>query len=133
MRLLFFIAIMGVCSIANAFEGIVIHHTASDSMTLDQCNEWHNANGWNGCGYNFIISREGEIVKARPLDRLGAHARGRNDYIGIALVGHEEFTIQQIDSLRKLANSFSLPIEPHHEQCPTKNWPKLYRQITIDA
>jgi hypothetical protein len=107
------------------WSGIVAHHTASSHMTLKECNAWHRQRGWDGCGYNYIIDRSGDIIEARGDRRTGAHTKGKNrDLLGVALVGfggkHHPYRItqKQINGLRILhaeleARYGRLPIYPH--------------------
>ena len=112
-----------------AWEGVVIHHTDSDKMSLSDCNDWHNEKGWNGCGYNYVFQRDGTIDTARGM-KIGAHARGRNrTHLGVALVGRETFTASQIQALKGFLKGRGLPIEPHHEKCPTDEWAKLKKEL----
>tara|TARA_R110002096_G_scaffold3334_3_gene16536 strand:+ start:234 stop:563 length:330 start_codon:yes stop_codon:yes gene_type:complete len=40
------------------------------------------------CGYHFLVRLDGTIERARPIDMVGAHARGFNKHsIGIAYAG----------------------------------------------
>ncbi len=70
---------------------IVVHCTASrcdHRLTPDELEREHLQRGFNGCGYHFYITGEGIIHPMRPLDRIGAHARGFNARsIGIAYEG----------------------------------------------
>ena len=53
------------------------------------------------------------------MDKKGAHAKGRNQMIGIALIGMDKFTEEQIGSLVKLLKKLGVThIESHHEKCP---------------
>ena len=83
--------------IANLNE-IIIHvldTPVSGDFGLDDVNQWHRERGFtdqNGdgiyCGYHFIIKLDGTLQVGRPLDRRGAHCKGRNRFsIGIALEG----------------------------------------------
>lgn len=70
---------------------IVIHCSATRAdrdfteLDLDLC---HRRRGLNGAGYHFYIRKDGRIVTTRPLDRIGAHARGFNGHsIGICYEG----------------------------------------------
>ena len=70
---------------------IVIHCSATreDSCfteyDLDTC---HRRRGFNGPGYHFYIRKDGRIVSTRPIERVGAHARGFNARsIGICYEG----------------------------------------------
>ena len=52
---------------------------------LDTC---HRRRGFNGPGYHFYIRKDGRIVSTRPIERVGAHARGFNARsIGICYEG----------------------------------------------
>lgn len=50
---------------------------------------WHLARGWkNGCGYHYVIDRDGNIEAGRPLDMIEAHCKGYNRHsIGICYEG----------------------------------------------
>lgn len=100
----------------------VIHHTASPCWTTAKdIDKWHKERGWDGIGYHFVIRCDGKIEKGRSLSKQGAHAKGRNNRVGIALVGHDEFTDAQIVSLAKLLSDLGVShIEGHHEECPGK-------------
>ena len=99
----------------------VIHHTASHDVSAEEIDRWHKKRGWDGIGYHFVIRANGDIEKGRSIYKKGAHARGRNHYIGIALTGYDVFTDEQIKSLKQLLKNWGIKhIEPHHEQCPGK-------------
>lgn len=112
----------------SRWSGIVVHWSDSAEMTLDQCNEWHNARGWDGCGYNYIIQRSGAVDIARGFDRVGAHAKGYNSqFLGICFVGNTAPTPEQIAAWKDLkikleAKLGVLPIFPHADlgatECP---------------
>lgn len=70
---------------------IVIHCSATHEdrcfteYDLDTC---HRRRGFNGPGYHFYIRKDGRIVSTRPIERVGAHARGFNARsIGICYEG----------------------------------------------
>lgn len=83
---------------------IVIHCAATFSnqnIGADDIDNWHRAKGWNGCGYHFVIKRDGTIESeqdghpCRAIDEAGAHvgSLGHNlnrRSIGICLVGGAE-------------------------------------------
>ncbi len=98
----------------DAWGFIVIHHTAIPYGSMREIDRWHRNNGWDGCGYHFVIGNgtrtpEGFI---EPTDRwkiqeMGAHTRldtklarksgveptYYNDHgIGIVLVGNFDET-----------------------------------------
>lgn len=71
----------------------VIHWTANyidqAHIGAEDVHEWHLDRGWNGCGYHYIIKRDGSIQRGRPINIVGAHANdfGHNIYsIGISHV-----------------------------------------------
>jgi N-acetyl-anhydromuramyl-L-alanine amidase AmpD len=77
--------------------GIIVHCTATrpdwwaDKTATEQMKEidrWHREDrGWRMIGYHFFVSRNGEVIEGRPLGTKGAHAKGHNDNIGIAIAG----------------------------------------------
>ena len=92
---------------------IVVHCSATPSrmdIGVDEIRQWHTAKGWSDIGYHLVIRRSGVIETGRPLDQVGAHAKGYNtDSIGICLVGGSDadnvttsdanFTVEQYCSL----------------------------------
>lgn len=72
-------------------EKIIIHCTATPPETnigVSEIDAWHKEKGWKGCGYHYVIKRDGEIQKGRRVEEIGAHTKGFNaKSIGIALVG----------------------------------------------
>lgn len=72
-------------------DKIVIHCAytpPSMDIGLAEIDRWHKDRGWWGIGYHFVIRRDGKLEKGRPLEMVGAHARGHNrTSIGICLVG----------------------------------------------
>lgn len=111
---------MGSSAIARDWKGVVVHHSASPRWTtVEAIDRWHKERGWDGIGYHYVIYPDGSIHEGRSLDKVGAHAKGRNTtHIGICLVGYDSFTDEQVRSLDKLIIELSLPVERHHEKCP---------------
>lgn len=72
-------------------DTIVVHCTATPAgrdYTLSQIDDMHRKQGWEGCGYHYLIHLDGRIEEARPLDCVGAHVRHHNAHtIGVAYVG----------------------------------------------
>ncbi len=70
---------------------LIIHCTATPEgrdHSVGEIRRWHRQRGWNDIGYHFLIRLDGRIEKGRPIERIGAHARGHNsDSIGICYVG----------------------------------------------
>jgi len=111
----------------------VLHHTVSPDWSVERIRKIHmEENGWKDVGYHYIIRADGTIEEGRDINTIGAHAKGRNNWIGIALTGYDEFTDAQYKSLAKLFNELDLQyLEPHHEDCPGSNFDynKLMEEI----
>lgn len=70
---------------------IILHCTATregHNYTLADVTSWHKAKGYRTIGYHYLIDLEGKVLKGRPLEEVGAHALGHNQYsIGVCYVG----------------------------------------------
>jgi len=94
-------------------DTVIVHCSATPpSMDIGrgEIYQWHVVeNGWSDVGYHYIIRRDGTVDNGRPLERIGAHARGHNrGSIGICMVGGTRqgfksaecnFTAKQWDAL----------------------------------
>jgi hypothetical protein len=97
----------------------VIHHTASHDVSAATIDDWHKERGWDGIGYHYVIRKDGTIEEGRDSCKIGAHAKGRNNYLGIVLTGYDVFTSKQIKTLKSLLLRIGVThIEGHHEHCP---------------
>lgn len=88
--------------------------TRTTNQKVEEIRRWHvEDNGWSDIGYHFLIDRNGKVATGRPIERDGAHVRGRNKgTIGICLFGGhgssetdafaDNFTPEQDKALRKL-------------------------------
>ena len=71
----------------------VAHWTGTytnQDVGADDVHQWHLDRGWSGCGYHYVIRRDGRLQRGRPLERQGAHsaAYGHNKRsIGISMAG----------------------------------------------
>lgn len=120
---------------AAAWEGVVVHISDSTHMTKDECNDWHRQQGWDGCGYNFVVEPDGAIYEGRGYEKVGAHVRGHNSkYLGFCFVSKDGATIEQLESFRAwLAQTEALygklPLYPHNKfankACPGAVWEQL--------
>jgi len=100
-------------------EHIIIH--CSDTYAeMNVGAEWidrlHSGFGWQGCGYHFIVRRNGTIEPGRDINVAGAHARNFNAHsIGICWIGgkgadnkpDDNRTIDQLKSLRVLLDTLT--------------------------
>ena len=71
---------------------IIIHCSAVrpwQTSGVADIDRWHSARGWkNGCGYHYVVRRDGTIETGRPLEMVGAHCHDRNRHsIGICYEG----------------------------------------------
>ena len=130
---------------------IIIHHTGAEEENAEQVRKYHLSLGWTDVGYNYIIEKEGKLVKGRPLKIPGAHTKagGMNrKSIGIALIGNFEnhrpyprqlFTLKEL--LNNLTQEYSIQVSNilgHREVpdantvCPGKYFPldEIRREIS---
>jgi len=93
-------------------KGIIIH--CSDSPqgrgdTAEDIHRWHKERGFDGVGYHHIIDENGKIENGRPHYWSGAHASGYNStHLGICLIGVDQFTLEQYDSLKVLVGNLMI-------------------------
>ena len=70
---------------------LVIHCSATRCnvpFTVSQLEQCHRDRGFDGIGYHFYITRDGAVHATRPLEKIGAHAKGFNLHsIGICYEG----------------------------------------------
>lgn len=125
----------------RAIKEIIIHCTATDadwrkgsktSAKVSEVRKWHvQGNGWSDIGYHYLIDRDGTLAKGRPIERTGAHTKGRNSgTIGIALFGGrtsdandkfaDNFTEDQDEALRALISDLfgkygTVPVSGHNQ------------------
>ena len=59
-----------------------------------------------GCGYHYLVRRNGVVEVGRMPCENGAHARGVNSIsLGVCLIGRDQFSKKQHDSLKRLIYS----------------------------
>ena len=130
-------------------EVIVIHHTGfpegDKDSTVEEIHKFHQeVNGWAGCGYHFLIRKNGTIEQGRKLPAVGAHALHHNmNSVGICVAGNFNFVkpkhaqMESLDLLTAwLCQKYKLDpmaqgvIVGHRDlndtDCPGKN---LYRKL----
>ncbi len=70
---------------------IIIHCSATKpSMNIGayEIDRWHRERGWLEIGYHFVVKRNGAIELGRPMEAVGAHAKGYNDKsVSVCLIG----------------------------------------------
>tara|TARA_R100001163_G_scaffold65070_1_gene61001 strand:+ start:2973 stop:3392 length:420 start_codon:yes stop_codon:yes gene_type:complete len=92
------------------FNKVILHCSATredQDIGFKTIDKWHKGRGWKGCGYHFIIRRDGTTETGRPVTERGAHARGYNDCIGVCLVGGvDERNVPEDNFTQAQHNSF---------------------------
>lgn len=125
---------------------ILVHNSASKWGDVAEITRWHKERGFNTIGYHYVITNthprssrvkdpafDGVVHNGRALDKRGAHEEKYNHRsLGICLIGRgpKDFTVAQLDSLRKvcreLMGRFKIPRENvlgHAEVDPMKRDP----------
>ena len=63
-------------------DRIVVHCSATPAsmdIGVGTIRGWHVLErGWSDVGDDFVITRDGEVQTGRPIERVGAHAKGFN-------------------------------------------------------
>jgi N-acetylmuramoyl-L-alanine amidase len=136
------VAIVGLISYVNSIEpqGIIIHHTGPVSadgypIEVEFLDQFHHQRGYGSfywghvyhVGYHYVILPDGTVQQGRPEHLQGAHARGYNTYLGIALVGNFSSKRQS-----KIAGVLSEPT-PAQMQSLISLCKNLSRQYQIPA
>lgn len=113
---------------------IVVHAAdtfADMDIGLQEIDSWHKARGWSGCGYHFIVRRNGFLELGRDLYETGAHVAGYNSSsIGICMVGgkamdggaEDNYTVEQIETLGALLYQLT-ELFPGAEVCGHRDFP----------
>ena len=90
----------------------------SCQQKVEEIRRWHTDKGWSDIGYHFVLDRQGDVCVGRPVERVGAHAKGHNkNSIGICLIGgfgsdaddkfEEHYTDLQRKALDNLINDLT--------------------------
>lgn len=92
----------GNLSYGNNPDCIILHHAEASSCTMQDIHQWHLANGWIGCGYHFLVRKDGNIYRGRPESAIGAHCPNYNSHsIGICAEG--EYMTETMPQIQKEA------------------------------
>ena len=115
----------------------LLGHSDADVLIHTICDALLGAANMRDIGYHFYITRDGEIHRGRPLEKVGAHCRNHNSHsIGICYEGgldadccpKDTRTLEQRGSLlallRELRRQFPKAlIVGHHDLNPMKECP----------
>lgn len=126
----------GSLTYGNYPNKAVLHNADASSCTIQDIHRWHLENGWSGCGYQFLVRKDGSIYRGRPENAIGSHCKGSNTgSIGICFEGNymtetmpQEQYNSGIELLEYLFNKYGvLAIYGHKElfetDCPGTNFP----------
>ena len=96
----------------------------------------HLSNGWAGIGYHFVVRKNGEVFRGRPIDTVGAHCTNYNSVsIGVCFEGNfetESMSEKQKNAGAELVNYLmeqfpDATVKKHRDfnstACPGKNFP----------
>ena len=77
---------------------IIIHCSATPEgrrLDFETCRRDHiRHRGFTDIGYHFYITRDGEIHRGRPLEKVGAHCKNHNRHsIGICYEGDRKSVV----------------------------------------
>lgn len=91
---------------------LIVHHSAaSELQTVQSIENYHLSLGWEGVGYQYLITNTGQVWLGRPEHYHGAHVSEQSmntKSIGICLIGNFDVTMPtqaQIDALKSLLKS----------------------------
>ena len=128
---------------ADDIDLLVVHCSDTpDDLPLRALDiqEMHLGFGWHGIGYHQVICRDGTREAGRPEYWRGAHVKGVNGRsLGVCLIGRQNFTTAQMDSLAILLDEWqrrypAARIVGHrdaaetHKTCPNFNVESWWHQ-----
>lgn len=120
---------------------LVVHCSDTpDNVEFDasDIHRWHLERSWDGIGYHEVIKRDGRMDAGRPWYWVGSHAFGHNgDSMSVCLIGREDYTDEQIDSLVRLLVEWRVRwqnavIVGHYELDPGKTCPNIDMHLIRD-
>lgn len=119
----------------NSTKYIVLHHRAGNG-TVESIHAQHLTQGWSGIGYHFYVRKDGSIYRGRPVEMVGAHCQGHNNYsVGVCFEGNfenEHMSSAQLKAGKELVAYLkglysTAEIKKHKDfggtSCPGKNFP----------
>lgn len=123
-------------SYGNNPDSIVQHHAEASRCSIQDIHQWHLDNGWAGCGYHFLVRKDGSIYRGRPEGAIGSHCPGMNNHsIGICAEGN--YMTETMPAVQKqllielgiyIKNKYGIKNVYGHEECyetscPGTNYP----------
>lgn len=123
-------------SYGNNPKLLVLHHAEATACTIQDIHSWHLGNGWAGCGYHFLVRKDGSVYRGRPEQAIGAHCPGVNaTSLGICAEGNYMTDIMPdaqknsiVELCKYLFDKYGInEIKGHKElystDCPGTNYP----------
>lgn len=72
----------------NKPNTIILHNADAPVCSIYDIHQWHLSNGWAGCGYHYLVRKDGSIYSGRPENSVGAHCLNHNtNTLGICAEG----------------------------------------------
>ena len=117
---------------------IILHHAEAKHCSIHDIHQWHLANGWAGCGYHFLVRKDGTIYRGRPENKLGAHTANHNTgSLGICFEGAyntetmnetqikagQELIVYLLDKYKLLKANVYKHKDFNSTDCPGNNFP----------
>ena len=139
---------LGNLSNLGTVKRIICHNADASNCSIYDIDRWHKNNGWAGCGYHFLVRKDGSIYRGRPENKLGAHTSNNNTgSLGICFEGKyntETMPEAQLKAgqelIAYLLNKYNLTkanVYKHKDfnatDCPGHNfpWDKLINSISV--
>ena len=103
---------------------IIIHCSANRGdckLRSKDIDRIHRMRGWNGCGYHYVITTDGQIETGRSILKPGAHCRGHNQHsIGVCYIGGLSEDGQKPEDTRNVLQRKAMKqlLELLHKQFP---------------
>lgn len=96
----------GLEPLPGPVQYLVVHHTATGDVPIEEVHRWHRERGWAGVGFHALIRSGGTVEWGRPLEMKGAHVLPVNSRsLAVCLAGDFDRGApagQQLTSLRWL-------------------------------
>jgi N-acetylmuramoyl-L-alanine amidase len=90
----------------DTIDTIIIHCSDTPenrTVTVEEIDQWHRKRGFDMIGYHYFIDIDGNVHQGRTIDKVGAHAKGKNTRsIGICYAGGCNSDLQPKDTLTEL-------------------------------